>query len=185
MLSTIGFFLLNSNLDKIEFISCMVYCSCLFVLYLNSFLYHFFKIKKIKKFFRILDHCSVYILEAGTFTPVCLLIIGGFIGYIYVLIIWLITLIGIILNVISVNKYQKLALIIHLVMGWSILIMYKKVLSIGCCYLVLLILGGIFYSIGAYFYKLGSNKKYMHFVFHIFCLLGSFFHYLMIYKFVK
>lgn len=174
VLSIIGLLFLNN-------ISSIIFCITLIILYLVSCIYHILPKNNLKKLFRIIDHICVFILEAGTFTPVCLNMIKGNLGLYYVVIIWSITIIFSILNLIDVDKYQKISLIIHLVMGWSVLIMSRLIIKNTSIYIfLLLILGGLIYSLGAIFYKIGSSKKYMHTIFHIFCLFGSLFHYLMI-----
>lgn len=169
--------------DRLSFAACLIYGISLILLYLVSCLYHALSPKlKAKKILRLLDHCNVFLLEAGTFTPVCLILIGGEIGFIYFIIIWFLTILGIILNLINVDKYQMFSLILHLLIGWSVIFMLKElILNLNLVGLILLFGGGIFYSIGAFLYKIGATKKYMHSIFHFFCLAGSIFHFLMIF----
>ncbi len=171
------------NDDNLSFIACLIYGISLILLYLISCLYHALSPKlKAKRVLRLLDHCNVFLLEAGTFTPVCLILIGGKIGFIYFIIIWLLTIFGIILNIIDVDKYQIVSLILHLLIGWSIIFMLKElILNLNLLGLIFLFGGGIFYSIGAVLYKIGATKKYMHSIFHFFCLAGSIFHFFMVF----
>ena len=188
VLSIIGLILLLiQNKNKLELVSCIIYGTSLILLYLISCLYHGLSPKlKAKKILRVIDHSNVYLFEAGTFTPVCLLIIGGKVGLLYFCIIWLFSFLGIVLNSINVDKYQKLSLIFHLVIGWSIILMLKNISnSLNAIGITFLLLGGILYTIGAYLYKIGSKKKYMHCIFHFFCLAGSIVHFFMIYLFIK
>lgn len=169
-------------IKKYNNLSSNIFCITLIILYSISCIYHSLPKTNLKKIFRVLDHACVFILEAGTFTPVCMNMIKGNIGLYYTLIIWFITILFIVLNIINVDKFQKISLIIHLVMGWSIIFMFKIIINNTSLNLfLLLVLGGVIYSIGALFYKIGSNKKYMHSIFHIFCLIGSLIHYLMIF----
>lgn len=169
--------------NNLSFIACLIYGISLILLYLVSCLYHALSPKlKAKKILRLLDHCNVFLLEAGTFTPVCLILIGGEIGFIYFLIIWFLTILGIVLNFINVDKYQMVSLILHLLIGWSVIFLLKELISnLNLVGLILLFGGGIFYSIGAFLYKIGATKKYMHSIFHFFCLVGSIFHFLMVF----
>lgn len=169
--------------NNLSFIACLIYGISLILLYLVSCLYHALSPKlKAKKILRLLDHCNVFLLEAGTFTPVCLILIGGKIGFVYFLIIWFLTILGIILNFINVDKYQMFSLLLHLLIGWSVIFMLKElILNLNLIGLIFLFVGGVFYSIGAFLYKIGATKKYMHSIFHFFCLAGSIFHFFMIF----
>ncbi len=188
LLSIIGLIVMilkSLNDSNLSFIACLIYGISLILLYLISCLYHALSPKlKAKKILRILDHCNVFLLEAGTFTPVCLILIGGKIGIIYFCIIWILTIIGIILNCFNVDRFQMLSLILHLLIGWSVIFMLKElILNLNITGLLFLFSGGIFYSIGAILYKIGATRKYMHSIFHFFCLLGSIFHFFMIFLF--
>lgn len=171
--------------DNLSFFACLIYGISLILLYLISCLYHALSPKlKAKKILRVIDHCNVFLLEAGTFTPICLLLIGGKLGIIYFVIIWTLTIIGLVLNYINVDKYQMLSLILHLAIGWSIIFMLKTLISnLNLTGLLFLFLGGIFYSIGALLYKIGATRRYMHSIFHFFCLAGSILHFFLIFLF--
>lgn len=171
--------------DNLSFVACLIYGISLILLYLISCLYHALSPKlEAKKILRVIDHCNVFLLEAGTFTPICLLLIRGKLGFIYCFIIWILTIVGIIINYINVDKYQKISLILHLLIGWSIILLLSElILSLNATGLVLLFGGGILYSIGAILYKIGATKRYMHSIFHFFCLAGSVFHFLLIFLF--
>lgn len=190
ILSIIGFVLMIKKSllqnNSLGFLTSIIFGGTLFILYLTSCLYHGIPKKyKAKKLMRVIDHCNVFILEAGTFTPVCLLLLGGKIGWIYFTIIWLLTILGIILNFIDVDKYENFSLVLHLGMGWSIILVFNKLISsLNISGLRCLFGGGLLYTIGAFLYYLGSTKKYMHSVFHFFCLAGSFAHFLLVYLFL-
>lgn len=150
LLSVIGLIIMivkSLQDDNLSFIACLIYGISLILLYLTSCLYHALSPKlEVKKILRVIDHCNVFFLEAGTFTPICLIIIGGKIGFIYFSIIWILTIIVIILNYINVDKYQKFSLILHLLIGWSIIILLGElVLSLNATGLFLLFGGGILY----------------------------------------
>ncbi len=186
--SVVGLIIMLVNVqNKIIFTSYFIYGMSLILLYLISCVYHAIPpYLKLKKIFRVIDHCNVFLLEAGTFTPICLLLIGGVEGFIYFVIIWLITIIGIILNIVNVDKYQMFSLFLHLLIGWSVVLLLKKILVIlDIKGIIFLFGGGILYSIGAFLYKIGATKKYMHSVFHFFCLAGSLFHFFLIFLYCK
>lgn len=188
VLSLIGTFIVtNLTKEKISLISGLIFCISLFLLYTASAIYHGLpKSSKIKRIMRVIDHCNVFILEAGTFTPVCLITLSDKIGIVYFYIIWLITIIGIIINIINVDKYENISLILHLIMGWSVLFVFNKLLrTLNIEELRYLFGGGLFYTVGSFLYYIGSTKKYMHSIFHIFCLLGSYYHFLLVYSLLK
>ena len=135
-----------------------------------------------KKVMRVIDHCNVYLLVYGTYIPVSLLGIGGTKGLILFFVISFITLIGIILTSIKIDKTEVLQVICHLISGWGVLFIIPTVLNtIGSKGFTYIILGGVMYTIGSILYGIGGKKRYMHSVFHIFCLLGTLFHFLCVY----
>lgn|SRR5574344_6735 len=172
--------------NSISVVASCIYGSCMILLYLISCLYHALSPKLTgKKVLRVIDHCNVFLLEAGTFTPICLALLGGKLGWVTFGVIWGITTVAIVFNAIDVDKYQLVSVICNLVIGWSALIIYKPLeLAMGNAGLYLLIAGGVSYSIGAFLYWIGSKKKYMHSIFHFFVLAGSLFHFFMIYLYV-
>lgn len=153
------------------------------VLYTISCIYHALSSKlEGKKVLRVLDHCNVYLLVFGTYIPVSLLGVGGALGWALFGFVALVTTIGIVLTSIKIDKFQIVEVICHLLNGWSILIGIPKLITTaGKTGLTLLILGGVMYTLGSILYGIGANKKYMHCIFHVFCLVGTFFHFLMVY----
>lgn len=153
-----------------------------FVLYLMSCLYHSFKPNNAKRIFRIFDHCSIYLLIAGTYTPLVLLILPTVVGWTIFFVVWILAIIGIVLNAIDLKKFKIVSMILYLVMGWCILFSFETLWnSMNHFGIFLLLLGGILYTIGAIIYGVGKKKKYMHSVFHIFCILASVCFFLAIY----
>ena len=155
-------------------------------LYTISCIYHALSPQlKGKKVMRVIDHCNVYLLVLCTYLPAALLGVGGRIGWLLLGIVFVFTVLGIIFTAVDVDRYQVISVICHLLSGWSILFGIPALLqSIGPHGLVYFILGGVMYSIGAILYGLGKTKKYRHCVFHVFCLLGTFFHFWGIYAFL-
>lgn len=162
-----------------------IYGSSLIILYTMSTIYHSLKPNNAKRVFRILDHDSIFILIAGTYTPYTLVTLNGWIGWTLFGIVWGCAVLGITLKSIDIRKFKKLSTIFYVIMGWVIIIAFKPLydaMEIGGVYL--LIAGGIIYTIGAVFYALGKNKKYMHSIFHIFVLVGSILHFFSIFLYV-
>lgn len=163
-----------------------IFGTTMILLYTISCIYHALSSKvRGKKVLRVLDHCNVFLLVFGTIIPIALLAIGGIKGWICFGIVAFITIIGIISSSISIDKVQLFEVICHLLNGWSMLIYIKILLNnIGNTGVILIILGGIMYSLGAILYGIGARKKYIHSVFHFFCIFGTFFHYFAIYLYV-
>ena len=185
--SVLGLILLilkAKNVGSLSLISSVIFGIAMVLLYLVSAIYHYPYLNNLslKKIFRVIDHCNVFLLVLGTIMPVALLGIAGRYGVIFFSIIFIITLIGIFFLCINIDKFQFVEVLCHLVNGWSILIFLKLlILNIGYYGVVFIILGGVMYSIGSILYFLGSKRKYFHSIFHFFCILGTLFHYIAIY----
>lgn len=164
-------------------VSTSLYGSTSILLYLISCLYHALGKNNGKRVFRIIDHCSIYLLIAGTYTPYVLCALPKALGWTIFGIIWGCAIIGITLNAIDLNKYKKFSMALYLIMGWMIIFSINK-LNIAKWGIYLMIIGGLLYTIGALFYGLGKKKKYMHSVFHIFIILASICFFFSIYLFV-
>ena len=156
------------------------------ILYTISCIYHALSPKITgKKVMRVIDHCNVFLLVFGTIIPVALVGIDGYLGWLYFSIVALVTLIGIVFSAIDVDKNQKIEVICHLINGWSVTLFSKTLITnIGPTGFLFVVLGGVMYSLGAILYGIGSKKKYMHSVFHFFCIFGTIFHYLAIYLYI-
>lgn len=157
--------------------------STMIILYTMSCIYHALSSKlEGKKVLRVLDHCNVYLLVFGTYIPVALLGVGGALGWTLFGIVALVTTLGIIFSSISIDKFQVVEVICHLLNGWSILFGIPALLTtMGQKGVIYLVIGGIMYTLGSILYGIGSQKKYMHCIFHVFCLIGTFFHFLAVY----
>ena len=152
------------------------------LLYTMSSIYHGLKNKgTAKKVFQIIDHCTIFLLIAGTYTPVTLGPIreyNSFTGWSLFGFIWFLAIIGIILNAIDLKKYNVFSIICYLGMGWAIVALGTKFVEIvGLSAVIFLLIGGLLYTIGVIFYGFGSKIRYFHTVFHVFCVLGSLMHF--------
>ncbi len=166
-------------------VSSCLYGSTLIILYTMSCLYHSLKVNNAKRVFRIIDHCSIFLLIAGTYTPLTLVSLDGPIGWTLFGIIWGVSILGIILNAIDLNKYKVISMILYIMMGWAIIFTFPRLLNvIDMAGIYLLVAGGIVYTIGAIFYGVGKKIKYMHSVFHFFVLAGSILHFFAILLYV-
>lgn len=169
----------------LELLSVLIYTISSFVLYLMSCLYHSLKPNNAKRVFRIIDHCSIFLQIAGTYTPILILKISGALGWTMFGIIWGLAILGIVLNSIDLNKFKKLSMFLYLLMGWCIIFSFKSLwINMEHLGILLGLIGGIIYTIGAILYGIGKKKKYIHSVFHIFCLFAGICFFFTIYFFV-
>ncbi|MCL1994816.1 MAG: hemolysin III family protein [Defluviitaleaceae bacterium] len=133
-----------------------------------------------KRVFRVLDHCTIFVLIAGTYTPILL----GRFREVYPIdawvlfgLVWTIAIVGIVLNAVSLRRFMKISLIMYLALGWVAVFRINRLLEVlGPAFFVLIGIGGVLYSVGAIFYVVGRKKKYMHSVFHIFVVAASVIH---------
>ena len=174
----------QSNKDWSLF-SALVYGSSLVLLYTFSALYHGLRNKKAKHLFNILDHCGIYLLIAGTYTPVILISIGGLTGWVFFGIQWGMAIFGILLKIFYTGKYNLISTFIYAFMGWIIAFkieLVKAVLEPTAYWLLLS--GGIAYSVGIVFYLLDYRMKLAHFIWHLFVMAGSILHFIMIARYI-
>ena len=177
VLSIVGFvFLLKKADSGLHYVSFIIYGVSLLLLFLASTLYHSLIFTKAKKVFQVFDHCSIYLLIAGTYTPYCLLYIKGTIGIVLLSVIWLAAIVGIVYKSLTLSKVKsvsKLSTIIYNVMGWAVVIALPSLYhSVGLKGLLLLVGGGVAYTVGSVFYSM-KNRRYMHVVWHLFVMLGA------------
>lgn len=158
-----------------------IYGASMIILYTMSSIYHGLKPElTAKKVFQVIDHCSIFLLIAGTYTPIALCSLREqniALGWIVFGIIWAIAALGITLNSIDLKAYRKFSAICYLIMGWCIVFAWKPTAtSLTFGGIALLLSGGICFTIGAAFYYFLKKKRYMHSVFHTFVVLGSVLH---------
>ena len=171
--------------DAYAVVSGTVYGFCMLLLYTMSSIYHgLYPRLKAKKVFQVLDHCSIFILIAGTYMPIALVPLRMYnpaLGWSLFGIIWLFALIGITLNAIDLKKYDRFSMICYLVMGWCVVLRIDLISRlIRPAGFALLLSGGIAYTLGAVLYALGKKRRYMHSAFHVFTVIGSLLHFLCI-----
>jgi len=164
-----------------ELLSSLIFGLSMILLYTSSTLFHSFpeKMKRTYTVFQRLDHSSIFLLITGTYTPFLILVVNNTKGYILLGFLWLMTIVGIVFKSIWIKKFKFFHLAMYLLMGWSVLIVKDDFFSYIDNY-AFVIIGGISYTVGVAFYV--SKFKYSHFVWHIFVLGGTFFHFLAIYN---
>lgn len=170
-------------------VSGIVYGVSMILLYTTSSIYHGLSPKRTsKKVFQVLDHCVIFLLIAGSYTPFALCTIREYDpawGWTIFGFIWLLAILGIVLNAIDLKKFRVFSMIAYIAMGWCIIIkasLLPEVLSPMA--LILLVSGGILYTLGAIFYGLGRKYKYMHSIFHLLIVIASLLQFLCILLFV-
>ena len=165
--------------------SALFYGISLVILYTFSSLYHGIQHERTKDFFNLLDHCSIYLLIAGTYTPIVLMVLGGSIGWVFFGIQWGLALLGIVLKIFFMGRFETLSVSMYAVMGWIILIKINslQVLLPGAGFW-LLISGGLAYTVGIIFYIIDTRLHLSHFIWHLFVIAGSLLHYLLIVMYV-
>ena len=162
-----------------------IFIISLFLMFLASTLYHAMAYdSKHKYVFRILDHSFIYVAIAGTYTPVCLYVIGGKLGYGILIVQWLMVLFGILYKAIAQKSIPRLSVTIYLIMGWAALIAMPDLIRNSNFWFVFLIaLGGILYSIGAWFY-MQKDRPYFHMIWHLFINFAALSHFIAIIFFI-
>ena len=170
-------------------VSSVIYGSTMTLLYTMSSVYHGLSPKlHAKKVLQVLDHCSIYLLIAGSYTPFCLVTFMGHepaTGWVMFGVVWAMAILGITLNAIDLERYKVFSMICYLFMGWCI-VMKAPLLPrlLGKAGFLLLLSGGISYTVGAVFYACGRKKRYFHSIFHLFIVLGSVLHFFCILLYV-
>ena len=184
VLSIIGlFYLVEKSIlypKSFNLISSLVYGISLILMYTSSTVYHYYIDSRYSRILQKIDHISIYLLIAGSYTPGLLLKLKYSLGFEILIIIWLLAFIGIIHKTFFFNYFKKASLIIYLFMGWLIVIDFKAVLeSFSSNSIFFMVLGGLLYTIGTFFYSL-DKLKYNHVIWHLFVLGGSACHYILI-----
>lgn len=171
--------------SAISVVSSALYGSMMILLYTMSTIYHALKRNRAKAVFRVFDHCTIFLLIAGTYIPVVLVAIGGAWGWTFFGINMVAAVVGVVFNGISVERFKKFSMICYIAMGWVIVFGFKPLAeAVGKEGVILCVAGGVIYTIGAVLYALGKKHKYVHSIWHFFVLAGSFLHFLMIYIYV-
>jgi hemolysin III len=162
-------------------VSCSIYGGTLLFLYLSSTLYHFLPSGNTKRIFRLVDHSSIFLLIAGTYTPFTLVTLWGAWGWSLFGVIWGLAILGISMRIFIKKKNPTVSTTTFLLMGWMVVIAIKPlILAIPLGGLVWLVAGGVFYTAGVCFFMLDHRYRYFHAVWHLFVLMGSICHFISI-----
>ena len=166
-----------SNINLQAYLGMMIFAVNVILLYTISTLYHALKKGSIaKRVFRIMDHCTIYLLIAGTYTPICLIALKGSIYCTILLIIeWGSVLLGILLKVTDMNNkiIKIISTLLYVIMGWGIIAFPEAIKLLSVYQFIMILSGGIAYTVGIFFFISGKNNKWYHSIFHIFCCIGT------------
>ena len=171
---------------KTEFslFSVVVYGISIIILFTASTMYHSFTDEKKKHYFRIVDHISIYLLIAGTYTPVLLITLEQSKGWLLFYIVWAIAAFGVILKLVYTGRFEAFSTILYLVMGWLIIFDFSTLNSLMPANgIILLMAGGLAYTVGIVFYAI-EKIPYNHVIWHLFVLAGAICHFFMVLFFV-
>lgn len=176
---------IDRNADALTITSMSVYGGSMIVLFLASTLYHAIPHQKAKKALKTFDHCAIYLLIAGSYTPFLLVSLRTPLAIGLMIVIWSIALIGIIMKLAFVYRFKRLSLVTYLMMGWlSLVVIYQLALNLDIGGLTLLAVGGVIYSLGVIFY-VAKRIPFNHAIWHGFVLAGCACHFLAIYLYVE
>ncbi|MCU5745104.1 hemolysin III family protein [Staphylococcus sp. SQ8-PEA] len=165
--------------------SVSVFVISLFLMFLSSTIYHAMANDSSHKFImRIIDHSMIYLAISGTYTPVCLVVVGGWLGWLVMIILWSLTLWGILYKSLVSHVNHKLSMVIYLVMGWIGVLLVPFIIShTSILFMLFILLGGLAYTIGAWFYA-QKERAYFHMIWHLFIVMASAFHLIAIVYFI-
>ena len=177
-------FYFDNKITSLSTLSIILFSFGLLLVYSSSSVYHFVINPKLKKKFQILDHISIYYLILGSYAPVCLITLYEYSGINIFITVLILSIIGTMIKLFFTGRFQIFSLLLYLAMGWLIVIDINflfELLNIEAK--LLLIIGGLSYTLGTIFYSL-DKIKYFHSIWHLFVLAGSVLHYLMILLYV-
>ena len=176
---------IDRNADALTITSMSVYGGSMIVLFLASTLYHAIPHQKAKKALKTFDHCAIYLLIAGSYTPFLLVSLRTPLAIGLMIVIWSIALIGIIMKLAFVYRFKRLSLVTYLLMGWlSLVVIYQLALNLDIGGLTLLAVGGVIYTLGVIFY-VAKRIPFNHAIWHGFVLAGCACHFFAIYLYVE
>ena len=148
----------------------------MFLMFLSSTIYHWVHPGLAKRILRKCDHISIYVMIACSYTPICIGVVGGWVGWLVFGILWVMVIGGTFYKIFAIDRYPRLSLILYLAMGWSVLFIFPRVVEeLSTISLLLLLAEGFFYTTGTYFFA-HDEKKNFHAVWHVFVLLGAMAH---------
>jgi hemolysin III len=170
--------------NTIVIVSVLIFGLSMLFSYSASTLYHALARTKARHVFHILDHCMIYLLIAGTYTPLVLVTIGGTLGWTIFVIVWILAICGIVYKSLAIDKHNVASAVLYLAMGWLIVFFIVPLWhALPPTAIILLIAGGVFYTVGMIFFSF-DHIRYFHSIWHLFVLGGSICHFFLILQYV-
>ena len=180
VLGTPLLFYFDNKFTSLSTLSIILFSFGLFFVYSSSSVYHFVIDPRLKKRLQILDHISIYYLILGSYAPVCLITLYEYSGINIFIVVFTLSIVGTLKKLFFTGRFKIISLLLYLVMGWLIVVEINLLFELLDSEAeLLLIIGGLSYTIGIIFYTL-DKIKYFHSIWHLFVLTGSVLHYLMI-----
>ena len=176
----IAYPLMRLTTDMLSIIGTSLFLLGMVLMFLSSTLYHAISEPKVKARLRVFDHIAIYVMIAGSYSPICLSVLSGWMGWTLFIFLWACVLAGVIGKVVALGKHPKLSLALYLAMGWVVLIaVYPLWKSMGFWPVFWIAMGGVAYSLGVIFYAM-KRTKWMHVIWHLFVLAGTLIQYFVI-----
>ena len=148
----------------------------MFLMFLSSTIYHWLPEGKARRILRKCDHISIYVMIACSYTPICIAVVGGWLGWTIFGVLWAVVMGGTIYKIVALGRYPRLSLALYLLMGWSVVFIAKPVYEqLSTISLLLILLEGLIYTTGTYFFA-KDTKRHYHAIWHVFVLLGAICH---------
>ena len=164
----------RSSLPTLNIIGTTLFLIGMGLMYGSSTLYHFIVAPVHKARIRIFDHISIYVMIAGSYSLLCMSVVGGWLGWSIFVFLWVCVIVGIVAKLISLGKHPRLSLTLYLLMGWVALLMIVPLWqNMSHAAFAWMFAEGIFYTIGAYFFRLDEERAYYHAIWHGFIILGA------------
>lgn len=169
-------------------VGCSIYGAALIIVYTISSIYHGLHKNRAKAVMRIIDHCAIYFLIAGTYTPIlfgAIMPVAPVTAWVLFAVVWGLAALATTLTAVDMKKYSVFSMICYIGIGWSVLFAFDTLLkAVELGGVIFLLLGGIVYSLGAILYGIGKKKKFMHSIFHLFVVAGSILQFMCIFFYV-
>ena len=167
-----------------EVASVSIYAGTLVFMFFASTLYHGVGHPRIKAALKLVDHSAIYLLIAGTYTPLLIVSIQGWVSLASIIFIWSVAVCGVVFKLLTKNRFPKVAIATYLTMGWfAVALSYPLIQAVPNAGLWLLLAGGLFFSVGVIFY-VAKHKKYTHAIWHLFVIGGCSCHFMTVYHYV-
>ena len=162
---------------KFQIVGTSLFLLGAFLMYFASTLYHVVVAPKAKARIRIFDHISIYVMIAGSYSPICLTVVGGWMGWSLFGFLWTCVIAGVVGKIIALGKHPHLSLTLYLMMGWAaLLVIWPMWQNMSHAAFAWVIAEGVFYTIGSYFFSKDEEHAFYHAIWHVFIILGSLSH---------